>query len=47
MENRPGAGTTIGTEFVAKAPPDGYTLLMISGTQTVNETLVCPQEPTS
>jgi tripartite-type tricarboxylate transporter receptor subunit TctC len=39
MENRPGAGTTIGTEFVAKAPPDGYTLLMISGTQTVNETL--------
>jgi tripartite-type tricarboxylate transporter receptor subunit TctC len=39
MENRPGAGTTIGTEFVAKSPPDGYTLLMISGTQTVNETL--------
>ena len=39
MENRPGAGTTIGTDVVAKAPPDGYTLLMISGTQTVNETL--------
>lgn len=39
MENRPGAGTTIGTEFVAKSPPDGYTLLMVSGTQTVNETL--------
>ena len=39
QENRPGAGTTIGTEFVAKSPPDGYTLLMISGTQTVNETL--------
>ena len=39
IENRPGAGTTIGTEFVAKSPPDGYTLLMISGTQTVNETL--------
>ena len=39
MENRPGAGTTIGTDFVAKAPPDGYTLLMVSGTQTVNETL--------
>ena len=39
MENRPGAGTTIGTEFVAKSAPDGYTLLMISGTQTVNETL--------
>ena len=39
MENRPGAGTTIGTDAVAKAPPDGYTLLMVSGTQTVNETL--------
>jgi tripartite-type tricarboxylate transporter receptor subunit TctC len=39
MENRPGAGTTIGTDVVAKAPPDGYALLMVSGTQTVNETL--------
>jgi tripartite-type tricarboxylate transporter receptor subunit TctC len=39
MENRPGAGTTIGTEVVAKSPPDGYTLLMVSGTQAVNETL--------
>ena len=39
MENRPGAGTTIGTDFVAKSPPDGYTLLMVSGTQAVNETL--------
>ena len=39
IENRPGAGTTIGTDLVAKANPDGYTLLMISGTQTVNETL--------
>jgi tripartite-type tricarboxylate transporter receptor subunit TctC len=39
MENRPGAGTTIGTDAVAKSPPDGHTLLMISGTQTVNETL--------
>lgn len=39
MENRPGAGTTIGTEVVAKSSPDGYTLLMVSGTQTVNETL--------
>jgi tripartite-type tricarboxylate transporter receptor subunit TctC len=39
MENKPGAGTTIGTDYVAKAAPDGYTLLMVSGTQTVNETL--------
>jgi tripartite-type tricarboxylate transporter receptor subunit TctC len=39
MDNRPGAGTTIGTDAVAKAAPDGYTLLMVSGTQTVNETL--------
>ena len=39
VENKPGAGTTIGTEYVAKSPPDGYTLLMVSGTQTVNETL--------
>ena len=39
MENRPGAGTTIGSDFVAKSAPDGYTLLMVSSTQTVNETL--------
>ena len=39
MENKPGAGTTIGTDYVAKAAPDAYTLLMVSGTQTVNETL--------
>src|SRR6202012_4763835 len=39
MENRPGAGSTSGTDFAAKATPDGYTLLMVSGTQTVNETL--------
>ncbi|HEX3938287.1 MAG TPA: tripartite tricarboxylate transporter substrate binding protein [Xanthobacteraceae bacterium] len=39
IENRPGAGTTIGTDYAAKSAPDGYTLLMASGTQTVNETL--------
>ena len=39
IENRPGAGTTLGTELVAKSAPDGYTLLMASSTQTVNETL--------
>jgi tripartite-type tricarboxylate transporter receptor subunit TctC len=44
LENRPGAGTTIGTDYVAKSAPDGYTLLMVSGTQTVNETLY-PHKP--
>ena len=39
IEDHPGAGTTIGTDLVAHAAPDGYTLLMVSGTQTVNETL--------
>jgi tripartite-type tricarboxylate transporter receptor subunit TctC len=39
MDNRPGAGTIIGTAEAAKATPDGYTLLMVSATQTVVETL--------
>ena len=36
VENRPGAGSTIGTESVAKAPPDGYTLLMTSASFSFN-----------
>jgi tripartite-type tricarboxylate transporter receptor subunit TctC len=40
VENRPGASTLIGTEAVAKAPPDGYTLLIISQTHATNESLV-------
>jgi tripartite-type tricarboxylate transporter receptor subunit TctC len=40
VDDRPGAGSIIGTDFVAKSAPDGYTLLMMSNTQTVNESLV-------
>src|SRR5437870_13060714 len=39
IENRPGAGAIIGTDVVAKSAPDGYTLLMMSNTHTVNESL--------
>src|SRR6185295_5721414 len=39
IETRPGAGAIIGTEAVAKSTPDGYTLLMMSNTHTVNESL--------
>ena len=39
IDNKPGAGAIIGTEVVAKAAPDGYTLLMMSNTHTTNETL--------
>ncbi|GAB3658617.1 Bug family tripartite tricarboxylate transporter substrate binding protein [Ramlibacter alkalitolerans] len=44
VENKPGAGAVIGTDQVAKSPPDGYTLLLMSNTHTVNETLV-PNKP--
>jgi tripartite-type tricarboxylate transporter receptor subunit TctC len=39
IENRPGAGTNIATEAVARAPADGYTLLLVSVANTVNATL--------
>ena len=44
VEDRPGAGSIIGTDQVAKAKPDGYTLLVMSNTHTVNETLL-PNKP--
>ena len=44
VENRVGGGAIIGTEAAAKAAPDGYTLLVISNTHTVNESLI-PTKP--
>jgi tripartite-type tricarboxylate transporter receptor subunit TctC len=44
VENRPGAGSIIGTDIVAKSAPDGYTLLVMSNTHTVNESLI-PKKP--
>jgi tripartite-type tricarboxylate transporter receptor subunit TctC len=44
IENRPGGGSIVGTDVVAKSEPDGYTLLMMSNTHTVNETLI-PKKP--
>jgi tripartite-type tricarboxylate transporter receptor subunit TctC len=44
IENRPGGGAVVGTDAVAKSTPDGYTLLVMSNTHTVNETLI-PKKP--
>ena len=44
VDNKPGAGSVIGTDLAAKAAPDGYTLLVMSNTHTVNESLI-PNKP--
>ena len=44
VDDRPGAGSIIGTDFAAKSPADGYTLLVMSNAHTVNESLV-PSKP--
>jgi tripartite-type tricarboxylate transporter receptor subunit TctC len=44
VEDRPGGGSVVGTDIVAKSAPDGYTLLLMSNTHTVNESLM-PQKP--
>jgi tripartite-type tricarboxylate transporter receptor subunit TctC len=44
IENRPGAGAVIGTQEAAKSAADGYTLLMMSNTQTANESLVAQRK---
>ena len=44
IENRPGGGAVVGTDAVAKSAPDGYAVLIMSNTHTVNETLI-PQKP--
>lgn len=39
VENRPGAAGNVGTEVVAKSPPDGYTILQLTAAQSISETL--------
>jgi tripartite-type tricarboxylate transporter receptor subunit TctC len=44
VDDRPGGGSIVGTDAAAKSAPDGYTLLMMSNTHTVNESLI-PEKP--
>lgn len=47
VDNRPGAGGNIGTEFAAKSPPDGYTILVVLGNFAINPSLMkqVPYDP--
>jgi tripartite-type tricarboxylate transporter receptor subunit TctC len=45
IENKPGGNETIGPDIVAKAPPDGYTIGVISSTFSINQTPVGPKLP--
>jgi len=45
VENKPGGNETIGPDIVAKAPPDGYTIGIISSTYSINQTHVGPKLP--
>src|SRR5688572_27202919 len=40
VDNRAGAGGTVGSDIVAKAPPDGYTILMVSEGHTINPAMI-------
>ena len=44
VDDRPGGGSVVGTDAAAKSTPDGYTLLLMSNTHTVNESLM-PNKP--
>ena len=47
VENKPGGGATVGTDYVAKAAPDGYTVLQVPGANAINATLMprLPYDP--
>jgi tripartite-type tricarboxylate transporter receptor subunit TctC len=45
VDNRPGASTIVGTEIVAKAPPDGYTVVMASNNHAINPSLFANKLP--